>query len=538
MGEDSQETWSQNLTTITVNNGKVVRIDTHLDDSTPPQPNQPLKAANPPISYASAVGAKATATKPLPQKKGNTPQRSGLQIPRRSLKKMLPVLGEVIGKVGGVFRGFSGDLFAPSDAHCIQSGLSFPPLDTTLAHETNAKTNGSRFWALPPLYGQGALTNAECAGVIQAALSSPNFLYGVLVTPAPAITDILPAEKLGYYMGDIPKVLAGDNTYRGSITLTTPTNLLHLLPPADETPAVWTAINSPPLPLQFHIFVKGEQTPPPKHAFAQETPLEIVALDANPVSLPLGRAGMFCLPGTVWGKGALKTLLSEHVSVESIELHVLPSGAEYLSFPEAIGTKIRKLGLPVFCKAPVLQDGLFAVEAKLPPNESAPEALPALLKELPNALWVFPTGKNKWRIIMPRPEVLPNWQKLESFFQMRLFVPRPLWNNPTIATAVKSKLNEPHITLTGIPLAIAAERLVREIHLLNPLANNNVTFLLDPSIPSAPCTRGVHLFSLPSFSADDQRALRATLNCYLEQYEEPQAELIENELQKLWDSYK
>ena len=121
---------------------------------------------------------------------------------------------------------------------------------------------------------------------------------------------------------------------------------------------------------------------------------------------------------------------------------------------------------------------------------------------------------------------------------MRLFVPRPLWNNPTIATAVKSKLNEPHITLTGIPLAIAAERLVREIHLLNPLANNNVTFLLDPSIPSAPCTRGVHLFSLPAFSADDQRALRATLNCYLEQYEEPQAELIENELQKLWDSYK
>ena len=120
---------------------------------------------------------------------------------------------------------------------------------------------------------------------------------------------------------------------------------------------------------------------------------------------------------------------------------------------------------------------------------------------------------------------------------MRFFVPRPLWNQVNTASVVQSKLNEPHITLTGIPLSIAAERVANEVSRLHPLVNNNTTFLLDPSIPSAPCTRGLHLFSLPSFSPDDLSALRVALNCALEVYIEPDLDEVEAALDKIWASF-
>ena len=348
-----------------VDGGKSLVSVNGNSDTNSIQTDQP---ANPPRSFASVVGSSAkTATTATISRQLDT-SRTGNQIPRRTLLKLIDMVTQVIDEVGGVFSGFSGDLFAPSHSHTIRPGLAFPGTPSLPAHLDIAKEKGSRFWALPPLFGQGALTNSECASVIDTAISGPNFRYGILVTPAPTITDILPPTKIKFYAGDIAKGLAEHATYRGSVTLTTPTTLLHLLPPTEDTPAEWAPINSPPLPLQFHFFIGGERTTP-SHTFAQESPTSIVRIDENPMVLQEDRAGMFCLPGTVWGKGALKNIIIDHTPPElEYPIACLPFRGRIFVFPYRCREKFAQTWAPYFLFFPHSHKRFVCYRSKTPPK--------------------------------------------------------------------------------------------------------------------------------------------------------------------------
>lgn len=463
--------------------------------------------------------------------------RIGMALPRRLMIKLIPLLVE---QLPVKFRSFDTDLFAPSEPHTIQPQTAFP-LTGKLEDHLAVAAKATRFFAFPPIYGEGELTHEQNAAVVQAALDSVGFEYGVVVTIPPAITDILPPAKIPFYLPDIARRLNSHPTYKGSYTFSSPIQLFAL---CDETQS-WEPTSSPPVPIQLHIYAKSttpHASPVQKitHQFIVEDVHHLRVVDKNPTHtlVPSGCAAHVCLQGTHWAKGHVRKALTD-IGCNLVQSYALPSGTELLVFPARFATPLcTKLPkIPVLYHAPSLNDGLFAAE--FVSSSSTPFDIRKLIDEIPTICYLIPNGKNKWKFILNRPTNLIDWDSLGKKLGGKFFTPKPLNSASTSHTAMKEKLHSaPHITLTAIPLHIPPVKIAE--HLASAIGLDKTPFYAsDPTIPSAPLTRGIHIFLspdvvTPTILEDINKKLSSTICTY----KEPSEKELASALTELWGLYK